>query len=222
MHIGCNGGSATVEVPPLFWWEGPDGSRVLTMYSGDYGTGLKPPGDWPYKTWLALIHTGDNHGPPTADEVKRLLQAGGPRSARREDSHGPAVRFQRCHPQGEPHAAGGAGRPGRHVDQGHHVDAHRDQAGPQRPPADRRLDALGTLLPAWGVRVPSNRDRGAAVATAYEGSLLFGEHTWGFDAKQLPRLYGKAWEQARAAGKYARPGRILGRKGRLHPQGRGR
>ncbi len=41
MHIGCNGGSATVDVPPLFWWEGPDGSRVLTMYSGDYGTGLK-------------------------------------------------------------------------------------------------------------------------------------------------------------------------------------
>ncbi len=63
------------------------------------------------------------------------------------------------------------------------------------------LDALGTLLPAWGVRVPSNRD---TVAAAYEGSLMFGEHTWGFDAKQFPRLYGKAWEQARAAGKYAR------------------
>ena len=68
------------------------------------------------------------------------------------------------------------------------------------------LDALGTLLPAWGVRVPSSRasQAGAVVATAYEGSLLFGEHTWGFDAKQFPRLYGKAWEQARAAGEYAR------------------
>ena len=42
---------------------------VLTMYSADYGTGLKPPADWPYKTWLALIHTGDNQGPPKADEV---------------------------------------------------------------------------------------------------------------------------------------------------------
>ena len=33
---------------------------------------------------------------------------------------------------------------------------------------------------------------------------MFGEHTWGFDAKNCPRLYGKAWEQARAAGQYAR------------------
>ena len=74
MHIGCNGSSGSVEVPRLFWWEGPNGSRVLTMYSGDYGTGLKPPADWPHQTWLALIHTGDNHGPPTADEVRRLLR----------------------------------------------------------------------------------------------------------------------------------------------------
>ena len=29
---------------------------------------------------------------------------------------------------------------------------------------------------------------------------MFGEHTWGFDAKNCPRLYGQAWEQARAAG----------------------
>ena len=56
MHIGCNMGSSSPEVPPLFWWEGPDGSRVLTMYSHDYGTSLTPPGGWPYKAWLALIH----------------------------------------------------------------------------------------------------------------------------------------------------------------------
>ena len=39
MHIGCNGGSGSPELPSLFWWEGPDGSRVLTMYSPGYGTG---------------------------------------------------------------------------------------------------------------------------------------------------------------------------------------
>ena len=27
----------TVHLPPLFWWEGLDGSRVLTMYSTIYG-----------------------------------------------------------------------------------------------------------------------------------------------------------------------------------------
>ena len=43
-----------------------------------------------------------------------------------------------------------------------------------------------------------------AVASAYEGTLMFGEHTWGFDAKQCPRLYGKAWEEAEAAGRYAK------------------
>ncbi len=55
----------------LFWWEGPDGSRLLTMYTAEgYGTGLKPPADWPHKTWLALIHTGDNHGPPDPGKSK--------------------------------------------------------------------------------------------------------------------------------------------------------
>ncbi len=39
MHIGCNWPSGYVQnMPPLFWWEGPDGSRVLTMYSTIYGT----------------------------------------------------------------------------------------------------------------------------------------------------------------------------------------
>ena len=51
-------------MPLLYWWQGPDGSRVLTFYSPDYGTQLAPPPDWPYRTWLACLHTGDNHGPP--------------------------------------------------------------------------------------------------------------------------------------------------------------
>ena len=74
LHLGCNAASSSPELPPLFWWEGPDGSRLLTMYSsGGYGTGILPPKDWPHKTWLALIHTGDNHGPPTPGEVAALL-----------------------------------------------------------------------------------------------------------------------------------------------------
>jgi alpha-mannosidase len=44
LHIGCNGMSSPPEVPDLFWWEGPDGSRLLTMNTGkSYGTGLLPP-----------------------------------------------------------------------------------------------------------------------------------------------------------------------------------
>lgn len=40
----------------------------------DYGTGLVPPPVWPHRTWLALIHTGDNHGPPRPDEVRQVLE----------------------------------------------------------------------------------------------------------------------------------------------------
>ncbi|MCZ7635577.1 MAG: hypothetical protein M5U12_05705 [Verrucomicrobia bacterium] len=74
LHLGCNAASQSPQVPRLFWWEGPDGSRLLTMYTAEsYGTGLVPPSDWPHRSWLALIHTGDNHGPPTPDEVGKLL-----------------------------------------------------------------------------------------------------------------------------------------------------
>jgi alpha-mannosidase len=41
LHIGCNGTSAFMRVPRLFWWEGPDGSRVLCNYVPDYGSGLR-------------------------------------------------------------------------------------------------------------------------------------------------------------------------------------
>jgi alpha-mannosidase len=80
LHLGCNAASQSPEVPDLFWWEGPDGSKVLTMYSWKYyGTDVVPPEGWPYKTWIAIIHTNDNTGAPepemvtrTIDEIKRL------------------------------------------------------------------------------------------------------------------------------------------------------
>lgn len=80
LHLGCNAASQSPEVPDLFWWEGPDSSRVLTMYSWKYyGTDVVPPEGWPYKTWIAIIHTNDNQGAPepevvrqTIDEIKRL------------------------------------------------------------------------------------------------------------------------------------------------------
>jgi hypothetical protein len=32
-----------MRVPPLFWWEGPDGSRILCNYTPVSGFGLKAP-----------------------------------------------------------------------------------------------------------------------------------------------------------------------------------
>ena len=74
LHIGCNPASRSPEVPLLFWWEGPDKSKVMTMYFGPYyGTTPAPPVDWPYKTWMAIIHSNDNTGAPSYKEFKKAL-----------------------------------------------------------------------------------------------------------------------------------------------------
>lgn len=74
LHIGCNAGSTSPDVPTLFWWEGPDGSRLLTFnWAEYYGSGLMPPKNWKYSTWLALIHTHENTGAPQPNEVAALL-----------------------------------------------------------------------------------------------------------------------------------------------------
>ena len=71
LHIGCNPGSASPDVPALFWWEGPDGSRLLTFnWAEYYGSGIMPPKDWKYKTWLAMIHTHENTGAPSPRKLQ--------------------------------------------------------------------------------------------------------------------------------------------------------
>lgn len=73
LHLGCNGGSAELRVPLMFWWQGPDGSKLLTFYSNAYGSTALPPEGWHHKTWLAMIMRTDNAGPPTPDEVQKIL-----------------------------------------------------------------------------------------------------------------------------------------------------
>jgi len=75
LHIGCNAASKSPEVPLLFWWEGPDKSRLMTMYFGPYyGTTPAPPDGWPYQTWMAIIHTNDNTGAPTYEEFTKAIK----------------------------------------------------------------------------------------------------------------------------------------------------
>lgn len=75
LHIGCNSGSASPDVPTLFWWQGPDGSKLLTFYWAQYyGSGILPPKNWPHKTWLAMIHTHENTGAPDPKDVAALLK----------------------------------------------------------------------------------------------------------------------------------------------------
>ena len=74
LHLGVNGASAVPEVPEFFIWRAPDGSEVVVNYALSYGaTGLEvalaPNGT----DAMHLAHTGDNHGPPSAEEVEALF-----------------------------------------------------------------------------------------------------------------------------------------------------
>ena len=206
LHLGCNAASSSPRVPRLFWWEGPDGSRLLTMYTAEsYGTGLVPPADWPYKTWLALIHTGDNHGPPTADEVTKLL------AEAKEKLPGVPIRIGRLSDFADAILAEHAAIP---VVRGDMPDTwiHGPMSDPQGARLARTVrpeiattEALNTLLPLWGVKVPPSAD---TIAKAYENSLLYGEHTWGgaywwIYGKYLA-YYGDKWREERKAGRFDR------------------
>jgi hypothetical protein len=201
LHLGCNAGSASPDLPRLFWWEGPDGSRLLTMYTAEaYGTGLIPPQDWPYPVWLALIHTGDNQGPPAPEAVQKLLEEA------QRSLPGVRVRLGRLSDFGDALLA--------HTRNFPIVRADTPDTwihGVMSMPIETRLarrgrpqlaawEGLNTLSHGWGL---ATADDASSIAAAYAGSLLFGEHTWGMDVKQFgPRLYGEEWEQAHAAGRY--------------------
>ncbi|TSA36420.1 MAG: hypothetical protein D4R64_07300 [Porphyromonadaceae bacterium] len=47
-------------LPLMFWWEGPDGSRLLTLYNNSYGSNPLPPDNWPEAGWICLPFKIDN------------------------------------------------------------------------------------------------------------------------------------------------------------------
>ena len=197
MHIGCNWPSGFIhDMPPIFWWEGPDGSRVLTMYSSIYGTctafwpwgghgdpnvgrNLLPPPAWPYKTWLALIVTGDNSGPPGADGVKAVFAEAAKKMP------GARVRMGTMEEFADAILAETTNLP---VVKGETPDTWihgcmsdpggmkiARTSGPLLPAAE----VLNAQLRGWGVPVA---DPAAELARAHENYLLYTEHTWGGSA----------------------------------------
>lgn len=202
LHIGCNSCSASPDLPRLFWWEGPDGSRLLTYYEATgYGSELKPPEDWPYQTWLALIHSGDNAGPPKPEQVRKLLE-----QAARE-LPGVEVRMGRLSDFADAVLAEKALIPVVRADMPD-TWIHGIMSMPQETKLARNLrpqivalEWLSAMLAGRGVKVTP---AASVVEAAYEQSFLYGEHTWGASSRYYsPRLYCKEWSKVRALGKYS-------------------
>ena len=65
LHIGVNGASALVDVPPCFLWKNGD-SEVVVIYSGAYGGAFESD---LVEEILYFDHTLDNHGAPAPEKV---------------------------------------------------------------------------------------------------------------------------------------------------------
>lgn len=208
LHLGSNPASQVPTVPEMFHWMGPDGSIVLTYYSLNYGTGPVPPGWWPHKTWLALMMTGDNHGPPSPESVRTLLD----RAA--AEMPGAKVRFGTLDDFHDAIAAEQAGpnAPPIPVVEGDMPDGwiHGLGTAPVETAILRRtrpqivtMDALHTILAGRGVEAP---EVAARVAAAYADGMRFSEHTWGINSHYMSpkRLYGEEWQAAYERGDYQR------------------
>ncbi len=220
LHLGCNPGSHPPHVPPLFWWQGPDGARILTWYSkGGYGSALLPPEDWHLDTWLAVQQTVDNTGPHTPEQLLGMIE----------------------------HITGGAPNVqvvfGQLADFADSLLEHPEQLEdlPVVPYdlADTWIHGVGTMprevsrvralrpkllavecmaaLADWPGAQRNSTEQAAAPAdfslarevaahidAAYEQLMLFGEHTWGLDVKSTIKWEFEDFERARQTEPYKR------------------
>ena len=192
-HFGCNLTNQMPKVPQLFWWEGPDGSRVMTMASQGYGTSALPPKGWPYKAWVYINQTGDNEGPPSLNTVANNLKF------YEEKLPGVKVKIGRLSDFFDAIKKSGAELPVVRKDMPD-TWIHGPMVSPNAVAESRRTkldigtaENMQTQMKLWGVFLT---DETAAFQKAYEQSLLFGEHTWGLAAQHYRTpLYGKDWEQ---------------------------
>lgn len=184
-------------LPLMFWWEGPDGSRLLTLYNNGYGSSPMPPDGWPYKTWIYINMTGDNQGPPGPETVSKDMAFYRERGIRpisgsmddfarlimNEDlSNLPVVRSD----IGDVWIHGLMSQP-----------AATKLARNIRPEIGG-MDELSTLEKCWGIYLP---DISTTVSKAYEQSMLYSEHTWGLANQHYLKMpYGPGWDALWAQG----------------------
>ena len=208
LQLGCNDTSAFVHVPPLFWWEGPDGSRILCDYTRVYGSGITPPRDWPSQNYLAMTMTYDNQGPPSAAEVENIRQHAAKNMPGVRVHFGTLDDFAKAVIAENPELqVVRADMPDTWIHGWMSMPIEAKAARNLRP-LEPALDALDTQLRTWGL---APGDLAPVLAEAYEQSDLFSEHTFGpWGPKQGPwesgiarrYLYGEEWKAALAKGSY--------------------
>jgi alpha-mannosidase len=190
-HLGGPVVNLEFGLPLFFWWEGPDGSRLLTLYNDNYGTEPLPPDNWPFKTWIYINMTGDNQGPPSPETVSKDMDFYKSRGIEAQVgtmddfanqimkenlSKLPVVRSD----IGDPWIHGPMSMP------------EACKLAQNIRPQIGELDQLNTLERTWGIYRP---DVSGIIANAYEQSLLFSEHTWGLANQHYIRIpYGKDWQ----------------------------
>lgn len=203
LHLGCNPASSSPELPLLFWWEGPDGSRLMTMYYAKYyGTDLVSPEGWPFKSWLALIPTNDNQGAPPAKEVQQTLQKIRELAPNAKIKIGRISDFYDLLIKEDPVLP---------VVKGDMPDTwiHGYMSMPKEVKIARRtrrdmfaLEALNTQLNLW---TGLSDDISGMIEKATENSLLFDEHTFGLAMSHGQAghwAYGDAFKLLRSQGIY--------------------
>jgi alpha-mannosidase len=197
-HLGSNPTNVQVQTPRIFWWEGPDGSRVLTMFSSGYDSGLLPPPDWPHRTWLAMVMSGDNEGPHTAEQVAQWTKQIRDKFPNAGITMGSMDDFVKSFLAEDPQLP---------IVRGTMSDSwiHGPMSSPKAAselmrirPLVRATEALRTQNKIWGVKF---RDISEPVADAYMNSLRWSEHTWGLANQHfVPSLHGEDFYANYAAG----------------------
>ena len=206
----CSKSKAEVaKIPPLCWWEGPDGSRILLGFSPQYGWwgqggSVTPPKGWRHKTWLAYYMKGDNAGPMSRKEVDNILRQA------REKLPGVKVRFGDPVDFVDAIIAEEMEHPSLPVVRGDMPDTwiHGMMSLPETTAIHRRttgdlitLGQLDTTLRAFGIvtePVAELLDR------AYRDSGLYSEHTWGMRGHRVrgPKLFQPDWRARYESGEY--------------------
>jgi len=196
-HMGGPVVNHALGLPSFFWWEGPDGSRLLTLYDNGYGSSALPPPNWPFKTWVYINMTGDNQGPPDPDRVKKDLafftQRGIKAKVGKLDDFAESILKEDL--SGLPVVRSDIPDPWIH---GPMSSPEACKLAQNIRPTIGSVDALTTLERYWGIYRP---DISQAISSAYEQSLLFSEHTWGMaNQHYIQPPYGAGWDTLWAQG----------------------